>query len=185
MGSRRRIPLAVATALLVAACSPATTVGPPTTLAQTPPESDWNAPGDDDDDWYDDGGGQGAASDDAGQGAVPGSDGQLVGVWIGEGVDILGNPSMIETVLQSDGRFSQTTYSSGDPIWLTGTYRLLDEATIRFTFEDHTRRWCGPLGCQDLYFQDGETVFFEFTDAHTLVTWGYQNPARQIHRRAG
>jgi hypothetical protein len=95
------------------------------------------------------------------------------------------NPATVETVLQSDGRFSQITYSSGDPIWLAGTYRLIDAGTIRFTIEDHSREWCGPRGCQPLYFQEAETTFFEFADADTLITWGYQNPSRVVNRRVG
>lgn len=188
MVRRRHIALGVAALILLSACSATTSVGPPTTLSQTPPAADDGGQGDADGDGgqsYAPGdGGRGDAPGDGGKGDAPGGGGQLVGIWIGEGVDILGNASVIETVLEPTGRFSQTTYSSADPIWIVGTYRLVDEATIRFTFEDHTRQWCGPLGCQELYFPDGETVFFEFTDANTLVTWGYQDSSRQIHRRA-
>jgi hypothetical protein len=109
----------------------------------------------------------------------------LVGIWRGETLDIFGNPALVETVMQPNGRFSQTTYSSGDPIWIAGTYRVVDAGTIRFAIEDHTRQWCGPLGCQQLYLQEGETRFFEFADADTLITWGYQDPTRVVHRRVG
>lgn len=180
MAHERIAALGVVALLVLAACSQSSVV-PPSTSPQVAGGNDPYAEGADDadDDVYDPGAGEGNAPE-----GDPGG-GQLVGIWIGEGTDILGNQAVIETVLEPGGRFSQTTYSSGDPIWITGTYRLIDEATIRFTIEDHTRRWCGPLGCQDLYFQDGETTFFEFVDADTMVTWGYQNPARQVHRRVG
>jgi len=108
---------------------------------------------------------------------------QLVGVWRGDARDILGNPATVETVLQPGGRFSQTFSGTGDPIFITGTYDVLDEGVIRFHIEEHTDRWCGPLGCTTIRLPTDETTYYQFLDRDTLVTWGDQDPARVRHTR--
>ena len=91
----------------------------------------------------------------------------LVGIWVSSGESVLG-PYSSETILQRDGRFSQTVRAGELMTYDTGTYTVLpEEKAIHFTVLDHE-----PKIYKDrpMDWVSSFTTFYETIDADTM-TW--------------
>ena len=95
----------------------------------------------------------------------------ISGVWRSNFTDPNYGPGMVELVLQANGRFSQLTYyQAGAQVYIAGTYRFPAGGVLRLDIQQaEPRQYCGPLGCNPIYYPDGETHYFRLEGRNTLV----------------
>ena len=108
---------------------------------------------------------------DGGGGAAPGGEGSFLGVWRSSQQSPYG-PMQVETIFKPNGQFQQQSSAAGTLITIYGSYDVYeDQAHLRFTLEDwEPKEWCGPLGCEEIHYPEGESHTYRWVDADTLMT---------------
>ncbi|MCX5976241.1 MAG: hypothetical protein NTV33_05295 [Coprothermobacterota bacterium] len=90
----------------------------------------------------------------------------LVGIWISSGESVYG-PYSSETILQRDGRFSQTVRAGELMTYDTGTYTVLPEGkAIHFTVLDHEPK---TYKGRPMDWVNSFTTFYQTIDADTMI----------------
>lgn len=94
----------------------------------------------------------------------------LPGVWRGSYHSAYGTTA-IEYVFQPNGSFSSmANFSSGGYVYFAGPYGWVSAQMIRLTFQQaQPRQTCGPLGCNDMRYPEGESDLIRFVDANTMI----------------
>lgn len=115
-------------------------------------------------------GGFGDAADEGGDAPV-GGPGTFFGVWRSSQQSPFG-PMQVETIFQENGKFQQESAAGGTLILIWGRFDVYeDQAHLRFTLEGwEPKEWCGPLGCEEIHYPEGESHTYRWVDADTLMT---------------
>ena len=114
---------------------------------------------------------EGGEGQGAGGGVTPGGEGSFLGVWRSSQQSPYG-PMQVETIFKPNGQFQQQSSAAGTLITIYGSYDVYeDQAHLRFTLEDwEPKEWCGPLGCEEIHYPEGESHTYRWVDADTLMT---------------
>ena len=183
-GSRTRwwlLSLLVALGLMAVACSSGSDTLPQQGLGGGKPDEAAGAQagdeagfGDaDDEPGFGDAGGagdEGGLGDAGGEAAAGGGAGSFLGVWRGTADTQVGRLD-VEMLFQQDGTFQQQSAAAGTLITIWGDFDVYEDQTLlRLTLKGwEPKKWCGPVGCQEIYYPEGESHRYRFADADTLL----------------
>lgn len=96
----------------------------------------------------------------------------FVGVWQFNYNDPTVGPTSVEVIFMQNGAYSQQIRSAATMYYFPGSYRVVQKGLLRITFDQknmYPRETCGPLGCNPIYYPDGETHNYSFPNASTLI----------------
>lgn len=106
----------------------------------------------------------------------------FVGVWQTQVNDPYAGPILIEVIFMANGTYSFQSRSAGSLMYFPGNYRVIQNGVLRITYDQrnmYPRETCGPLGCNPIYYPDGETQNFRFVNTTTLIIQSANCPPNQ------